>query len=123
MFSILYEKMEEINLERRQSPECMARELYGMTKGIDEMIDESVLRQFGNIERMRNNRIAKRVYVGESIKSHLVGCQWKRWINSVNDRLKKKKVQKLGKQGEQCMIKMNERGCEGRGMLGAQPGG
>ena len=70
----------------------MARELYGMTKGIDEMIDESVLQWFGNIERMRNNRIAKRVYVGESIKSHLVGCQWKRWINSVNDRLKKKKV-------------------------------
>ena len=36
-----------------------------MTKSEDEKIDEGVLRWFGNVERMVNDRIAKRVYVGE----------------------------------------------------------
>ena len=35
-------------------------------KGDDERIDESVLCWSGHIERMENNRIAKRVYMGES---------------------------------------------------------
>ena len=33
-----------------------------MGKGLDERIDEGVLRSFGHVER---DRIAKRVYVGE----------------------------------------------------------
>ena len=35
-----------------------------MTKGVDEKIDEGVLRWFGYMERMENDRIAKRIYVG-----------------------------------------------------------
>ena len=34
-----------------------------MTKVVDEKIDEGVLRWFGNVKRMENDRIAKRVYV------------------------------------------------------------
>ena len=35
--------------------------LCEVMKGIDENIGESVLQWFGNIERMENDRIAKRV--------------------------------------------------------------
>ena len=38
-------------------------QLCGMTKGVDEKIDVGVHRWFGHVERMENNRIAKRVYV------------------------------------------------------------
>ena len=49
------------------------RELWGETKGVDERIDEGVLRWFGHGERMDRDRIAKRVYVAESV---LVFDQW-----------------------------------------------
>ena len=32
---------------------------------VDERINEGVLRWFGHVERMENDRFAKRVYVGE----------------------------------------------------------
>ena len=37
----------------------------GVKKGIDDRIDEGVLRWFGHVESMEMDRIAKRVYVGE----------------------------------------------------------
>ena len=40
------------------------KELCGVTKDVYERIDEGVLRWFGHVEAMDNNRIAKRVYVG-----------------------------------------------------------
>ena len=39
--------------------------------------------------RMINDRIAKRVYVEECLSCHLVVQPWKKWIDSVNDCLKK----------------------------------
>ena len=52
---------------RRRDKVSNARimQLCGVTKGVDEKIDESVLRWFGHVERMENDRVAKRVYVGE----------------------------------------------------------
>ena len=44
-----------------------------MKKCIDERIDEGVVRWFGHVERMKRDRIAKRVYVGECVGSHSVG--------------------------------------------------
>ena len=38
-----------------------------------------------------NNRIAKRVYMGECVGNCLVSCPQKKWIDKVNDCLKKKK--------------------------------
>ena len=61
-------------------PNARIRQLCGVTKGVDEKIDEGVLRWFGHVERMENNRIAKRVYVEECAGSRSVGRLRKRWI-------------------------------------------
>ena len=39
-------------------------------EGVDRRIDEGVLRWFGHVERMENDRIAKRVNVEECASSH-----------------------------------------------------
>ena len=67
------------------------RSLLGIriTKGVDEKIDESVLRWFDHVERMHNDSIAKRVYVGECA-GRSVGRALKRWIDTVKDNLKKR---------------------------------
>ena len=44
-------------------PNARIRELSRVKKGLDERINECVLRWFGHVERM--DRIAKRIYVGE----------------------------------------------------------
>ena len=71
-------------------PDARVRQLCGLTKGVDEKIDEIVLRWFGRVERMENNRIAKRVYVDECAGSRSVGRPQKRWINTLKDCLKKR---------------------------------
>ena len=51
-------------------------------------VNESVLRWFGKIERIY--MIAKGVYSGEFMGKPYSGRQRKKWIDSVNDWLKKK---------------------------------
>ena len=46
-------------------------------EGVDEKIDD-VLRWFGHVERMENDRVAKRVYVGLSASSRSEGRPRKR---------------------------------------------
>ena len=46
-------------------PNARISKLCGVTKGVDEKIDEGVLRWFGHVERMENDMIAKGVYVGK----------------------------------------------------------
>ena len=41
----------------------------GVTKGVYERVDEGVLSLFGHVERMENDRIVKRVYVGVCVNS------------------------------------------------------
>ena len=41
------------------------RELCRVRKGLDERIDEGVLRWLGHVERMERDRTDKRVYVRE----------------------------------------------------------
>ena len=60
-----------------------------MTKGVDERIDEDVLRSFGHVERMGEERIAKRVYLGECAGSRSLGRPRKKWTDTVKDCLKK----------------------------------
>ena len=43
-----------------------------VAKGVDERIDERVLRWLGHIERMENERIAKRIHEGVCVGSRLV---------------------------------------------------
>ena len=56
-----------------------------MKKGLDEKIDEGVLRWFRNVGRMENDKIAKRVYGGE-----YAGRPQKRWIDIVKECLRKR---------------------------------
>ena len=60
------------------------RELCNVTKGVYERID-GVLRWFSHVERMENDRIAKRVYVWECAGSHSVGKLRNRGINTIKD--------------------------------------
>ena len=71
-------------------PNTRIKQLCGVTKGLDEKIAEGVLRWFAHVERMKNDRIAKRVYVGECAGRRLVGRLRKRWIDTVKDCLKKR---------------------------------
>ena len=48
-----------------------------MAKGVDERINKDVLNWFSHVERMENDRIAKRFYVGEFAGSSSVGQVWK----------------------------------------------
>ena len=59
-------------------------------KGVDERIDEGVLRRFSYVERIENDRIAKRVYAGECASSCSVYRPWKRWIDTVKECLSKR---------------------------------
>ena len=61
-----------------------------MMKGENERIDEGVLQWFSHVERMENDRIVKRVYVGKCNGSHSVSKLQKRWINTVKECLKKR---------------------------------
>ena len=56
-------------------------------KGVDERIDEG---WFSHVERMENDRIAKRIYVGECGGSCSVGRLHNRWIGTMKDCLKKR---------------------------------
>ena len=57
--------------------------MCGVKKELDERIDKGVLRFFGHVERMENDRIAKTVYIGEFAGSCSVGRQRKRWIDTM----------------------------------------
>ena len=50
-------------------PNAWIRELCGVAKGANEKIYESAPRWFSHIERMENDRIPKKMYVGESVSS------------------------------------------------------
>ena len=50
-------------------PNTWVRELWGLTTGVDEGIDGSVLRWFGHVERTGNSRIIKRLHVKECMGS------------------------------------------------------
>ena len=66
------------------------RELCGVTKGMGERNDKGVFQGFGHVEKMENDRSAKRVYVGELAGSRQVGRPRKRLIPTGNDCLKKR---------------------------------
>ena len=70
-------------------PNARIRELCGVRKFLDKMIDEGVLRWFGYVERMERDRIALRVYVGECAGSRSVVRPRKRWIDTVKECLRK----------------------------------
>ena len=61
-----------LNIRRMDKvPNVWIIEFCGVTKGVDERIDEGVLRCFGHVERMENDRISNRVFVREYAGSFL----------------------------------------------------
>ena len=48
-------------------PNCRIRELYGVRKGVDEKIDQSVLRRFSHIKRMGFEMTVKSIFVNSFI--------------------------------------------------------
>ena len=60
--------------------------MIGTAYWVAQGIDESVLQGFGHIERMENDGIAKRVYVGEGMSSRLVGRLRKGGLNVGQER-------------------------------------
>ena len=70
-------------------PNARIRQLSGVTKGLSKMIGECVLRWFRDVERMENDRIAKRVYVRKYADSRSVGKPRNRRIDNAKDCLKK----------------------------------
>ena len=48
-------------------PNTQISVLCGVAKGMDERIDQSVLRWFGHTERVINDTIAKRIYVEDCV--------------------------------------------------------
>ena len=62
-----------------------------MMKYVNERIDEGVLQWFDHVERIGNDRIAKRVCVGECTGNHSVGRPRKSWIDTMKECLKKKR--------------------------------
>ena len=83
--SIRSVKMDNLRDIRKMDrvPNAQIRELCGVMKGVDERIEESVLQWFGHVERMENDRIAKRVYVGEIAGSYSMGRLWNSWSDTV----------------------------------------
>ena len=71
-------------------PNAWIKELCGVKKGLDERIDEGVLRWFAHVERMERGMIAKRVYVGEFAGSRSAGRPRKRWLDTMKECLKKR---------------------------------
>ena len=91
--TMLWEKKERSRIRAVQMnrvPNARIWKFWGVKKGLDERIDESVLRWFGHVERMDEGRIAKRVYVGECPGSRSLGMPRKRWIDTVQECLKKR---------------------------------
>ena len=61
-------------------PNTRIRELCRAKKGLDEGIDEGVLKWFGHVDRMERNRIAKSLCRNVLVVSCSVDRLWKRWI-------------------------------------------
>ena len=60
-----------------KDPNSRINELCRVMNVVDERIDEGALQWFGHMERMENDRIAKRVYIGECADCRSVGVRGK----------------------------------------------
>src|SRR5678816_785926 len=66
------------------------REWCGVKKGVNERINESMLRWFCHVERMNESRLVKRMYSGECVGNQPAGRPKKKWIESVKECLEER---------------------------------
>ena len=72
-------------------PNARIRELCEMAKGVEERIEEDVLHWSSHVERMENDRIAKRLYIGEFADISSAGQPRKEEMDLSHEGLLKKK--------------------------------
>ena len=75
-----------LRLYRLTTSECTDKEVVRN----HERIGEGVLRWFGHVEMMEKDETAKRVYVGECAGSLSVDRPRKKWVDTVEDCLRKR---------------------------------
>ena len=66
------------------------RRRCGKPRGVSKKIDQGVLRWFGHVERMGDERLAKRVYESYVRGTRRRGRPRKCWMNGVNELLERK---------------------------------
>merc|ERR1712002_295278 len=71
-------------------PNVVIRGMCGKNVDVSERMDQGVLRWFGHVERMGNERLVKRVYDSEVRGVRRRGRPRKSWMNGVNETLKRK---------------------------------
>merc|ERR1712002_1337670 len=71
-------------------PNVRIREICGKNVGVSERMDQGILRWFGHVERIRNERLVKRVYDSEVRGVRRRGRPGKSWMNGVNETLGRK---------------------------------
>ena len=71
-------------------PNARIRDLWQVTKEVDERIDEGVIGWFGHVENMESDMIARRVYVEECTGSLSVPRPRKSWTDTVKECLRKR---------------------------------
>merc|ERR1712002_584138 len=71
-------------------PNVQIRGMCGKNVGVSERMDQGVLRWFGHVERMGNERLVKRVYDSKVRGVRRIGRPRKSWMNGVNETLERK---------------------------------
>ena len=71
-------------------------EVRGRTGVIDELsgrVDESVLKWFGHMKRMGNERLTTRVWSAEAAETRVLGRPRHRWIDGVKRALRNRSIE------------------------------
>ena len=71
-------------------PNVEIRRMCGKNVSVSQRMDQGVLRWFGHVERMRNERLVKRVYDPEVRGVRRRGRPRKSWMNGVKETLERK---------------------------------
>ena len=70
----------------------MVRERVGVTEKMSKRINRKVLKWFGHVERMGDERLTKKVYKSEVGGERGVGRPRFRWIDGVKDACEERKI-------------------------------
>ena len=71
-------------------PNVEIRRMCGKNVSVSQRMDQGVLKWFGHVERMGNERLVKRVYDSEVRGVRRKGRPRKRWMNGVKETLERK---------------------------------
>ena len=64
----------------------------GVKEKMSKRVDRKVLKCFGHVERMGNERLTKNVYKSEVLGERVVGRPCFRWIDGIKDACEERKI-------------------------------